>query len=127
MKSAWSFRRLKRCGYRERKRSREVERAAFGKFWVAEGGDFMTVAARQGDPEAVVRDLFHFNRAAHFEVRAVADHDEGDVIERVRIPFPEFVCPNDRGIVQHGAFATGLGSIGETPGKVRQLFREPGV
>ena len=56
-----------------------------------------------------------------------AHHDDGKVIQSVGVAFPEFVHPDDGGVVEHVTVLTGFGGLFELFGEVGELLREPDV
>ena len=71
------------------------QRSGGAEVGVAEAGDSVAEAVSEGHEEAVVGDVAHVQGSTHFEVEPVADEDEWDVFEGVRIALAEFVGPND--------------------------------
>src|SRR5580765_559155 len=66
----------------------------------------------QGQVQAVMGNLIEFNRAAHLKSETTADQHEGNIVQSMRIPFAQFVGPDDQRVVEQG------------PGRSR--FRSPG-
>src|SRR5690606_9938709 len=72
---------------------------------VAEADDAVAEAVGERQQEAVVVDLVVPERAAHAEVEPAADEDEGDVVQRVRVPLAQLVGPDDQRVVEQRAGA----------------------
>ena len=87
------------------------------------------VADRVGksQQQAIVSEPVVLERAPHTKTKAVADQHEGDVVQRVRVAFAQFVRPDDERVVQQAAFAAGLGSFAPAAGQVGQLLAVPRV
>jgi hypothetical protein len=64
-------------------------------FGVAKLLDVVAHAVGQCEQQAVVRDAFVFERAAHLEIQTVAHHHERNIGKRVRIALAELVRPDD--------------------------------
>ena len=94
------------------------QRAIAAVVGVAEAGQGMAHAVRQGEQKAVVRQARIFERTSHLEVQAIADQDERNVVECVRIALTQFVGPDNERIVQQAAVAARLGRLRETLGEI---------
>ena len=85
----------------------------------------MAHAVGQGQEQAVMGKTLVLDRAAHLEVQTVAGEDERDVVERVRIPFAEFVGPDHECVVEQAAAAAGLWGLSKALDQVGHLLAIP--
>ena len=76
---------------------------------VAKGLQVMSETMGEGKQEAIVGNVGQLERSAHLEAESAADQGERYVVERVAVAFAQFVEPDDRGMVEHGAVAARLG------------------
>ena len=77
--------------------------------------------------QPVVRHALVIETPAHREAEAVPHHQPGNVIERVGVALAQFVCPEDRCVVEQRALAARFGRLGEPLGKMGHLTGIPGV
>ena len=87
----------------------------------------MTEALGDRHEQTVVRLLLELHRATGLEAKAAADEHPGDILERVAVALPEFVGPDDGGVVQHVTLAVRLRGLLEALREVGDLLGEPGV
>ena len=87
----------------------------------------MSEAVSEAQEQAVVGDVFELEGSTHLEAETTADEDKRDILEGMGVSFPEFVGPEDGGIVQEATVPIGFGGFGEFLSEVGDLFAVPGV
>ncbi len=79
----------------------------------------------QCQQQFVVRLATEFQRPTHFEIQTVADQNERDVVQRVRVVFAQFIGPDDQRVIQQTAGAARFGSFRQSPGQIGELLGKP--